>query len=1207
MGTRMEDFGDVADYVQDDPAGEEEKDSDDEVERRIAEEHVKYKEAQAKRQEEVRANRPWSTQPIDSPRPEQQKEREKERQARASSASEDPPAVPRAEYEPPPRAYLGSQASGSNLSYMSRPQSAENARLGQRVSGSGSRHLEGIKEESPENPSTTSRPASSSGRWGAQDAAGRDQNGPFGTIKEDDREGEQAEKQPEPEPPAAREPSWLSGAKKEEKPSTSLWDEPAPKPSTSMWDEPAPKPSTSMWDEPAPKPSTSLWDEPAPKPSTSLWDEPAPKPSTSMWDEPAPKPSTSMWDNVEAKPEPEPEPQPEPEPEPQAEPEPEPEPEQEQEQPAEPEPEPEQEPEEAPPESPSIPYGTPEPTTPEMAMRGFVEPIGFDPSKSNLAEEAPEEEAPTPESPKEEAAEEKEEEEGYEDEGFEEDAEEEDEDEHKEEDLPPPIPSAEPSAIARTPSAPPSAEPSYAASARRSAASARHTPKSARTPLPGGDSDQEDDELAFRRAAASSAAGSLRGSAAPSPAPAGGPELLPPQQFAMQLLKHDIEVLPSHHKAAAEAAAKKKRPVSGRAAGAGLAAFGYLGYHVPPESLTAAPTGPGFTRPISPGRTGSPGRGTGDGATSPHSGGPGAAGAGSGGEGGDGRPSSAPHARAAAPPPTRPEDALTADMPQPQPTASFIDLARDMRADLVAAATAPASPGGVPEDDASDAAPLTEASLSVLDDADAQAAQNRMKFDTWLDMQKRSSQAHREGGAGGGGRRASAGGDGPRPKRPVTAPLRRPVSARHAAGAYGVPPPQQQQQSAVPRHGGRPMSAQPHHMRPPSASRGGNATGGPVAPGVGTRYDPAMAFAAGGGAEPGVSERVVALGLEPPGAAGTAAVEVAGHAVSVYVADTLKRIVEANRWLLQLGVTSRRYRLKDRLSNMTVQLVEEVPPDESEDPYGEQYDAYDGGYGGGVARMAVVKELTLKQFLSGHAKLKQQAKALRASGAPPPPPQGGDAYGDHSGYNSAGGYGSRRPFSASPAVGGGGGSRSRPTSATYGAGPSQAPVMPGGGYGSGSGARGMRPASANPSYGRTSYGGNGAGGGGYTSIAAYGGGGRPTSASAHPMPRPAWQGSGSASGGYGGAAGGRPGSYGAGGNGPNGLPYMVRSVSARGRSGHQAAYDEDPDDQSQFVIEADDRADITRAVKQQLANAAEFCKAGRQEVTRLRTMPYMPY
>ncbi len=32
----------------------------------------------------------------------------------------------------------------------------------------------------------------------------------------------------------------------------------------------------------------------------------------------------------------------------------------------------------------------------------------------------------------------------------------------------------------------------------------------------------------------------------------------------------------------------------------------------------------------------------------------------------------------------------------------------------------------------------------------------------------------------------------------------------------------------------------------------------------------------------------------------------------MYVADTLKRIVEANRWLDGLGVPSRRYRLKER-------------------------------------------------------------------------------------------------------------------------------------------------------------------------------------------------------------------------------------------------------------------------------------------------------
>eukprot|EP00198_Chlamydomonas_reinhardtii_P010955 XP_001700292.1 predicted protein [Chlamydomonas reinhardtii] len=156
-----EELSDAADFVQEDDTFDvDEGTSEDEVERKIAEEHVKYKEAQAKRQEEVRANRSWSAPPMESPRPEQQKERERERQARASQHDAPDPA-PRAEYEPPPRPYLPAQASGGagNLSYLSRPQSAE-PRAPSRLSSSGNRgglgsshppaSLSGIEEEAGE-------------------------------------------------------------------------------------------------------------------------------------------------------------------------------------------------------------------------------------------------------------------------------------------------------------------------------------------------------------------------------------------------------------------------------------------------------------------------------------------------------------------------------------------------------------------------------------------------------------------------------------------------------------------------------------------------------------------------------------------------------------------------------------------------------------------------------------------------------------------------------------------------------------------------------------------------------------------------------------------------------------------------------------------------------------------------------------------------
>lgn len=41
--------------------------------------------------------------------------------------------------------------------------------------------------------------------------------------------------------------------------------------------------------------------------------------------------------------------------------------------------------------------------------------------------------------------------------------------------------------------------------------------------------------------------------------------------------------------------------------------------------------------------------------------------------------------------------------------------------------------------------------------------------------------------------------------------------------------------------------------------------------------------------------------------------------VSVYVEDTSRRIMEANRWMAGLGLRSR-YRLRSRLSNMFVQV-----------------------------------------------------------------------------------------------------------------------------------------------------------------------------------------------------------------------------------------------------------------------------------------------
>lgn len=52
---------------------------------------------------------------------------------------------------------------------------------------------------------------------------------------------------------------------------------------------------------------------------------------------------------------------------------------------------------------------------------------------------------------------------------------------------------------------------------------------------------------------------------------------------------------------------------------------------------------------------------------------------------------------------------------------------------------------------------------------------------------------------------------------------------------------------------------------------------------------------------------------------GSAAVHVGKATVSVYVEDTTRRILEANRYMAHLKLRSR-YRLRSRLSNMVVQV-----------------------------------------------------------------------------------------------------------------------------------------------------------------------------------------------------------------------------------------------------------------------------------------------
>lgn len=146
----------------------------------------------------------------------------------------------------------------------------------------------------------------------------------------------------------------------------------------------------------------------------------------------------------------------------------------------------------------------------------------------------------------------------------------------------------------------------------------------------------------------------------------------------------------------------------------------------------------------------------------------------------------------------------------------------------------------------------------------------------------------------------------PRPARPSTAPstgrqpvLQRPQSARPMYGPrhsnqqyaanyespysqhyvsqfYGGP-----MQSTQPTRIARPASAQPRPKPPPSASA----------------FDLGMGPLGTHGAVQSVPETVRA--------SGTAAVDVAGVTVSVYVAETMKRVVEANRWMAALGLRNR--------------------------------------------------------------------------------------------------------------------------------------------------------------------------------------------------------------------------------------------------------------------------------------------------------------
>ena len=107
--------------------------------------------------------------------------------------------------------------------------------------------------------------------------------------------------------------------------------------------------------------------------------------------------------------------------------------------------------------------------------------------------------------------------------------------------------------------------------------------------------------------------------------------------------------------------------------------------------------------------------------------------------------------------------------------------------------------------------------------------------------------------------------------------------------------------------------------------------------------------------------------VSPPGGMNrTAEVDVSGQTVSVYVADTTKRIAEANRCMAMLGF-GRRYQLKDTNSAMQVQLV----------ALGDSYPASDSLEDWSSAPApTVVKTMKLRQFLTALARLKAQAAAV---------------------------------------------------------------------------------------------------------------------------------------------------------------------------------------------------------------------------------------
>lgn len=1189
------DFADVDDYVKEDDAPDTDQDDEDEVEKRVAEEHAKYRDAQAKRLEEVRANRSWSAPPMESPRPEVQRERERARHELAKVDPTEVAAAPRADYQPPAREYLPrEQSSSGSLSYMSRPQSA-GARPAPRMSGSGvrpSNNLGDIEEEGEESASPTP-----STRRAV--AANPDPQGPSyfqAPAPQAYRDGDDGEAVAEEVSEAEEEVEDVDNGKDS---GVGL--------GSTLNTRSRPPAVVDVREDESVVEDEEVYDDGEGGAGTPSAQQR--RPSGGAYG-PAEPLSHGLEDGEEE--------------------------------------EEEAVPDEVPSESgtPMAAHGgqpaaVPLPWLPppahSLAQRGFVTPMGYDegseeqrhprhpdptqreqqPSSGRRTpdEQAGAEQEPPADAEEEASAADEDDggDDGYGDDDFETASESVAASEHPAAAAPAPLREAlaapPPLRLQRLAVAPADEDEeevdedeedrrmySRAAAERRPPASSQHSSASL---LP-------------------STSGAAGGRAA-APAAAAG-DLMPPEQFAMQLLRHDLEVLPAHHKARAQAvAARNKGPSAAKSGAAGLAAYGYLGLYASPE---------GFGTLAAPPKQRATGNGAAGGGSAGRASGDGEAPAAAGGAAGRG-----PEAVLV---PAEADGELSSPVTAAAAAAAgqheFLGMARTLRggggsgssraAGGPARAWAPpteqqlrqrqqrqpsagrASAGGASQQSGSQLFP--EASLSVVDEKEASSRQTRMKYDQWADAFNRrpaedsASVADTSNSAAPSDRR----------QRPMTAPSygrQRPSSAAmpHGGQHNEGPADVNGQQASIYAGGsggrsygrGRPLSAQPQHLSAIAETRG--------APGMGvTALRPA-----------GAPDHGFTAASSAAWAAPTAAVEVAGGTFSVYVADTVKRIVEANRYLAQLGV-GKRYRLKNRLSNMTIELVEPV------EQYIDDEEAlqYEGAAAAGQQRevgLAVLKELTLKQFLAAHARLKMQVNRLRQAyngpPPPPPPPHGGvmappvtspiprRSYGGTSDVAAAGASVLDRRARPASAV-------AAPSSArAYGYGRSDAPQAgpsPAGAYGSyvpGPAAavpRPMqRPASARPAYGRTA-------------VAQYGavqlstsppGGSSGAAATGRRAGRPWSAGPGGASPHV--SSGGAGGAYTL--TVPSVLPrasgggeYGSKQERARGRSG------DGNDDEEEIIIEDDggDDIDVSKVVRQQLVGAAQYCQSQRREINRLRHM-----